>query len=109
MLLARRHPEIFAELQSGRLSWGDAVRQAGLSKRLPRMRLRYGAINIDALRKLGPSAQGRLLCEAFKNVGTEAHCRLMANVIEPILGPGLAKRWRIHFSHAKSTESGAKT
>ena len=109
MLLARHHPKIFAELQSGRLSWVDAVRQAGLSKRPPRMRLLYGAINVDALRKLSPRAQGRLLCHAFKIVGTDAHCRLMANVIEPVLGSGLAEQWRIHFSHAKYTESGSNS
>jgi hypothetical protein len=39
-------------------------------------------------------AQGRLLCELFEAMRTNAQCTLIARAIEPRLGFGLAERWR---------------
>jgi hypothetical protein len=92
LLLKRDHPEHFAEVCALKLSPREAGIRAGL---ITAGSSRYGgACNIVAAAALKERAQGRLLCELFEALCADAQCALIARVLEPRLGFGLAHRWR---------------
>jgi hypothetical protein len=92
LTLKRDYPEHFAEVCSLRVSPREAGIRAGL---ITAGSARYGgACNIAAAAALKARAQGRLLCELFEAMCADAQCALIARVLEPRLGFGLAQRWR---------------
>jgi hypothetical protein len=92
LTLKRDHPEHFAEVCSLRVSPREAGIRAGL---ITAGSARYGgARNIAAAAALKVRAQGNLLCQLFEAMSADAQCALIARVLEPRLGCGLAQRWR---------------
>jgi hypothetical protein len=92
LVLKRDHPEHFAEVCILKVSPRQAGIRAGLITAGPS---RYGgACNIAAAAALKERAQARLLCELFEALCADAQCTLIAGVLEPQLGFGLAERWR---------------
>jgi hypothetical protein len=92
LVLKRDHPEHFSEVCSLRVSPREAGIRAGL---ITAGSSRYGgACNIAAAAELKVRAQGNLLCELFEAMSADAQCALIARVLEPRLGFGLAQRWR---------------
>jgi hypothetical protein len=90
--LKRHHPEHFAAVCALDCSPREAAIRAGLIKAGPS--LYGGACNIVAAASLKERAQGRLLCDLFNVLSPNAQCTLIARVLEPRLGFGLAERWR---------------
>jgi hypothetical protein len=92
LLLKRDHLEHFAAVCSLKVSAREAGIRAGLIKAgSPSY---GGACNIVAAAALKKRAQGRLLCELFEALCPDAQCALIARILEPRLGFGLAQRWR---------------
>jgi hypothetical protein len=92
LALKRRHPHHFAAVCALECSTREAAIRAGFIKVGPS---RYGgACNIAAAASLKERAQGRLLCDLFNVMSPNAQCALIARVLEPRLGFGLAQRWR---------------
>jgi hypothetical protein len=90
--LKRHHPEHFAAVCALECSPREAAIRAGLIKISAS---HYGgACNIVAAASLKERAQGRLLCDLFSVMSPNAQCTLIARVLEPRLGFGLAQRWR---------------
>src|SRR5262245_59391371 len=90
--LKRHHPEHFAAVCTLECSPREAAIRAGLIK--AGRSLYGGACNIVAAASLKERAQGRLLCDLFNVMSPNAQCTLIARVLEPRLGFGLAQRWR---------------
>jgi hypothetical protein len=102
MLLSKRHPAIFADLEAGKLSWTEAVDTAGLSSTRRRRTLRMGVWDLERARSLSEGGQIRLLREVFTTMSLDAQCHLLANVVEPATGASeLAARWRSHARSAR--------
>jgi hypothetical protein len=92
LLLKRDYPEHFAAVCALKVSPREAGISAGLIKAGS---WRYGgACDIAAAAALKEHAQGRLLCELFEALCADAQCAVIARVLEPRLGFGLAQRWR---------------
>lgn len=92
LALKHRHPHQFAAVCALECSPREAAIRAGLIKVAPS---RYGGVcNIVAAASLKERAQGRLLCDLFNVMSPNAQCALIARVLEPRLGFGLAQRWR---------------
>jgi hypothetical protein len=92
LVLKRDYPEQFAEVCALKVSPRQAGIRAGL---ITAGSSRYGgACDIAAAAALTQRAQGRLLCELFECVCADAQCALIARILEPRLGFGLAQRWR---------------
>jgi hypothetical protein len=92
LALKNLHPEQFAAVCAFECSPREAAIRAGVIKLSPS---RYGgACNIVAAAGLPERAQGRLLCDLFKVMSPSAQCTLIARMLEPRLGFGLAQRWR---------------
>jgi hypothetical protein len=98
LTLKRDHPEHFAEVCDLKVSPREAGIRVGLIKDSS---WRYGgACNIAMAAALKQRAQGDLLCELFGVMSADAQCALIARVLEPRLGFGLAQRWRDGDSYA---------
>lgn len=92
LALKRHHAEHFATVCALEYSPREAAIRAGLIRVGPS---RYGgACNIVVAANLKERAQGKLLCDLFTVMSPNAQCTLIARVLEPRLGFGLAQRWR---------------
>ncbi len=97
--LKRHYPESFAGVCNGTLKPREAARQVGL---LPaKGRRQFGVCDFEAAEMLTEKAQARLMVKLFQTLCLDAQCALLARSIEPMLGPGLAQRWR----QSKSTQN----
>jgi hypothetical protein len=86
-------PALFEQVCCGELTPIQAAINAGIVPPRPR-KLASGVCDVQGLAGLTPSAQAKVLCEAFKAASLDAQCTLLSRVIEPKLDPELAKRWR---------------
>lgn len=108
MQLAKHHPPVFADLETGNLTLAGAVTAAGLAKPCRRRNLRLNVFDSVGARTLPDGAKRKLLREVFETMGLEAQCHLLANVIGPATAfPELAGRWRAVATRAPNAEDDA--
>jgi hypothetical protein len=102
LTLKRKHPVEFDTVCKRQLTPREAARRIGL---LPsEQRREFGVCDLAVVGTLTARAQGRLLVKLFEVVGIDAQCTLVSRAIEPLLGHGLAQRWR-ELASASSTSS----
>lgn len=103
--LERNHSGLFTEVCQHLIMPRQAAIKAGLLPD-PHAPSRNGACDFEAAKKFKPKAKVKLLRKLFHELGVDAQCTLIANVLEPVLGPDLARRWREAHSNNKQTDGG---
>ena len=95
LVLDRDHPDVVQQVIQGELSPTEAARRVGI---IEHQAFRYGGVcDLSRAANLSDTAQGKLLCKLFGALGLNAQCALL-HLLEDVMGPGLAKKWRDHHN-----------
>ena len=91
LTLKQEHPAEYAAVCAGELTPRQAAIRAGFVSVGVR---RFGVLDLSKVAQLRPQGQGILIRELWDAVALDVQCTFLSRVIEPVLGPELAKRWR---------------
>jgi hypothetical protein len=90
----RASPGIQARVFAGDISIYRGAVEAGLVRPLCRQLRGYDLADLEAASGRKPEGRCLLLSQLFEALGLETQCTFISRVLEPRLGPGLARGWR---------------
>ncbi len=105
LALKREYHEYYCKVCEGQCSPYRAALDAGLVEPNGTTSLWLDVHNHIAAKKLKNKKQARVLRDMFRSSSLDAQCALLANVLDPHLGPDLAKRWRMQHAPSGSSNS----